>query len=115
MKNKKSNSVMENTRKMWVTHIMQEKGYTETTATWMATRIEALIDYMQYGHAVIAYHKAIDGKFQFVKATLVHYSHDFKKEYDAARVLEAVVYWDVEEQKWKRFRIENFLEWKPVV
>jgi len=33
----------------------------------------------------------------------------------ADEVQEAVMYWDVEERKWKRFRIEIFLEWKAVV
>ncbi|WP_192910077.1 SH3 beta-barrel fold-containing protein, partial [Bacteroides salyersiae] len=39
----------------------------------------------------------------------------FKREYEGNKIQEAVMYWDVEERKWKRFRIENFLEWKPVV
>lgn len=110
-----SNFIMENTKNQWVKLIMQEKGYTEITATWMSNRIEALINHMQYGHAVIAYRRAIDGEFQFVKATLIYYRHDFKREYEGNKIQEAVMYWDVEERKWKRFRIENFLEWKPVV
>ena len=115
MKKRNSNFIMENTKNQWVKLIMQEKGYTEITATWMSNRIEALINHMQYGHAVIAYRRAIDGEFQFVKATLIYYWHDFKREYEGNKIQEAVMYWDVEERKWKRFRIENFLEWKPVV
>ena len=49
---------------------MLEKNYTETCATWMARRIESLIDHMQYGHALIAYHKQ-DGTFRLAKATLL--------------------------------------------
>ena len=85
------------------------------TTKWMTNRIETLIDHMQYGHAVIAYHRSADGEFQFVKATLINYRYDFKREYDATKVQEAVMFYDVEIGKWKRFRIENFLEWKPVV
>ena len=54
MKKRNSNFIMENTKNQWVKLIMQEKGYTEITATWMSNRIEALINHMQYGHAVIA-------------------------------------------------------------
>ena len=115
MKKKRDTSLMERTKEMWKKHIMQEKGYAETTAKWMADRIEALIDHMQYGHVVIAFHRGIDGKFQFVKATLINHGHDFKREYDATRVQEAVMFYDLEEKRWKRFRIENRLEWKPIV
>lgn len=106
---------MEVTKRQWAKHIVQEKGYSDATAVWMVNRIEALIDHMHYGHAVIAYRRAVDDEFMFVKATLIYYKHDFKKEYKAENVMEAVLYWDVEEEKWKRFRLENFLEWKPVV
>ena len=43
MKKRNSNFIMENTKNQWVKLIMQEKGYTEITATWMSNRIEALI------------------------------------------------------------------------
>lgn len=115
MKKRKSEPVMENVKRRWARQIVQEKGYTQTTAIWMAERIEALIDWMQHGYAVIAYRRAIDGEFQFVKATLIYYRYDFKREYEASKVQEAVMYWDVEEGKWKRFRLENFLEWKKTV
>ena len=48
MKKRNSNFIMENTKNQWVKLIMQEKGYTEITATWMSNRIEALINHMQY-------------------------------------------------------------------
>ena len=41
---------------------LQNKGYTQTCAEWMAERIESLIDHMQYGHALIAFYKQ-DGTF----------------------------------------------------
>lgn len=115
MKTKKSVPMMETVKTQWARHIMQEKGYSEATARWMANRIELLIDYMQYGHALIAYRRNTDGEFQFVKATLIYYKHNFKKEYKPDKVQEAVIFWNVEEKKWRRFRIENFMEWKPVV
>lgn len=95
-------------------HIVFEKEYTETCAVWMVKRIEALIDYMQYGHAVIAYYKQ-DGTFCLVRATLRHYETDFGQPYDADKMYTTLVYQDVELQRWNTFRIENFLEWKPVV
>lgn len=115
MKKRNLEPVMENVKRRWTRQIVQEKGYTQTTAIWMAERIEALIDWMQHGYAVIAYRRAIDGEFQLVKATLIYYRYDFKREYEASKVQEAVMYWDVEEGKWKRFRVENFLEWKKCI
>ena len=76
MKKRNLEPVMENVKRRWTRQIVQEKGYTQTTAIWMAERIEALIDWMQHGHAVIAYRRAIDGEFQFVKATLIYYRYD---------------------------------------
>ena len=58
---------------------MQEKNYSENTAKWMAQHLEALLDYMQYGHAVIAFYKQ-NGKFKFVKATLRYYEAEFHKK-----------------------------------
>ena len=88
MKKRNLKPVMENVKRRWTRQIVQEKGYTQTTAIWMVERIEELIDWMQYGYAVIAYRRAIDGEFQFVKATLIYYKHDFKREYEASKVQE---------------------------
>ena len=62
-KSTKNASLHEALRNLWKIRIMLEKNYTETCATWMARRIESLIDHMQYGHALIAYHKQ-DGDIQ---------------------------------------------------
>lgn len=114
MKKKRKNaSLHEAMRNLWKIRIMLEKGYTEACAQWMAHRIEALIDHMQYGHAVIAYHKQ-DGTFKLVKATLLPYKADFRKEYDITKVTGAIVFWNVELQAWRTLQIENFLEWRPV-
>ena len=58
MNRKKPASLHEAIRNLWKIRIMLEKNYTENCATWMAKRIESLIDHMQYGHALIAYHRA---------------------------------------------------------
>ncbi len=71
----------------------------------------SLLDYMQYGHAVIAFYKQ-NGKFKFVKATLRYYEAEFHKKYNPANVEAAVVYWDIDEQGWRTFQMENFLEWR---
>lgn len=113
-KRKKAVSQEEMRKENWKRHIMLEKDYTEPCARWMAERLEALIDYLQYGYAVIAYRKQ-DGKFRLVKATLIYYEAEFKKVYDPNGIRSTVVYWNVEQQAWTTFRIENFLEWKPIV
>ena len=62
-KSTKNAPLHEALRNLWKIRIMLEKNYTETCATWMTQRIESLIDHMQYGHALIAYHKQ-DGTFK---------------------------------------------------
>ena len=64
---------------------MLEKDYTEQCSEWMAERLEALIEYMQYGHAAVAYMKQ-DGTFKLVKGTLVGYEKDFGKQYDPMEI-----------------------------
>lgn len=110
---KKSASLHEALRNLWKTRIMIEKEYTETCTTWMAERIEDLIDHMQYGYALIAYYKQ-DGTFKLVKATLIPYEAEFRRAYDIVRVTSTLVYWDVEQQAWRSFQLVNFLEWRPV-
>lgn len=100
-------------RKLWKIRIMTEKGYTENCAGWMVQRVEELIDYMQYGCALVAYHRQ-DGTFKLVKATLLPYREAFRKEYDILNVTGTVIYWDIDLQAWRSFLIENFLEWRQV-
>lgn len=113
MKKGKHTSPCEEARRLWKIRIMLEKSYTENCAAWMAERIEKLIDHMQYGCALIAYHRQ-DGTFRLVRATLIPYKNAFGKEYDIAKVAGTVAYWDIEQQAWRTFLIENFLEWRPV-
>ena len=98
----------------WKRRIVMEKSYPESTAQWMAERLERLLDHMMYGHAMIAYHKQ-NGDFRFVKGTLIYYEAEFHKAYDPTKIDGAVVYWDVEQQGWRTFQVENFMEWRPVV
>lgn len=113
MKKKKAASLHEALRNLWKIRIMLEKGHSEECAEWMTGRIESLLNHMQYGYALIAYHKQ-DGTFKFVKATLLPYQTMFQKEYDIMRVTGTIVYWDVDLQKWRNFQLENFLEWRPI-
>ena len=112
-KQKKSASLHEALRNLWKIRIMLQKGYTETCASWMAKRIEELIDHMQYGYALIAYYKQ-DGTFKLVKATLIPYETGFGRKYEITRVTGTLIYWDVEQQAWRSFQLENFLEWRPI-
>lgn len=114
MRNKKSASKIEASKENWKRHIMLEKEYTQGCALWMAERIAALVEHMQYGHALIAYRKQ-DGTFQLVKGTLIYYEGEFRRAYDASRIRSTVVYWSVEQQGWRTFQLENFLEWRPMV
>lgn len=108
---KRAASQSEAMRQKWERRIMQQKEHSENTAQWMAQRLEDLLDHMQYGHAVIAFHKQ-DGTFKFVKATLIYYEAEFHKRYNPASVAGTVVYWDMDEQGWRTFQMENFLEWR---
>ena len=80
----------------------------------MAQRINSLLEYMQYGYALIAYRKQ-DGSFYMGKGTLVSYESDFKKKHDMTSIKAHVAYWDAEQQGWRTFLIENFMEWRPIV
>ena len=56
-----------------------------------------------------------NGDFYMGRGPLIHYEADFHRKYDIERIQNHVVYWDIEQQGWRTFQIENFLEWKPVV
>lgn len=114
MNQKRQKSQSEILRKKWSARIVLEKNYTKECAGWMAERLESLIDHMSYGHATIAYRKQ-DGTFQLVTGTLIYYEQEFHKPYEINRIEGAVAYWDVEQQAWRTFQVENFMEWKPSV
>lgn len=101
-------------KERWMKRIVHEKDYTPECAHWMAEGLERLLNYMQYGHAAIAYRKQ-DGTFQLVTGTLIYYENDFRRSYDPTRIQGPVLYWDVEKQAWRTFQIENFMDWKPII
>ena len=110
---KRPASQTESMKLRWKRRIVFEKGYTEKCAEWMAERLEELPDHLQYGHAVIAYRKQ-NGDFRLVKATLIYYEAEFHKKYDPTKIEGTVVYWNVDEQRWTTFQVENFMEWRPM-
>lgn len=111
-KRKKRISASEKTSLLWKRRIMKEKGISEKLAASQVEKLEKLIDYMQYGHALIAYYKQNE-IFCLSNATLAGYEHHFHLHYDRNRVKSTVVFWDNEQEGWRTFQIENFLEWRP--
>lgn len=102
-------------KRLLVVRIMQEKEYTEECARWIVDRVEGLVDYMQYGHALLAY-KRQDGEFRLAKGTLLCHERAFGKVYSPEQMKGGIlVYWDVEAQGWRNLLVENFLEWRPVL
>lgn len=99
---------------VWKRRIKAEKGYSDAIVERIAGRLESLAKYMQYGHAIIAYHKQ-DGTFQLATGTLISYPREFKHPYNMQDVHSAFIYWSMEAEGWRTFQIENFLEWKPIV
>ena len=80
--------------------------------TWHKRLID-LIDHMQYGYALIAFHKQ-GTIFKMVKATLMPYESFFHRFYEMERIESTIVYWDVESQAWRSFQLENLLTGAPV-
>lgn len=104
----------ENTKSLWQKRILENTTLSADSAQWMVQRINSLLEYMQYGYALIAYRKQ-DGSFYMGRGTLFFYENDFRQKHDIADIKAHVVYWDAEQQGWRTFLIENFLEWRPIV
>lgn len=100
--------------KLWEKRVLENTTLKPETARWMAQRIESLLNYMQYGYALIAYRKQ-DGSFYMGRGTLHYYEQDFHRKHDIADIKGHIAYWDAEKQGWRTFLVENFLEWKPIV
>ena len=119
-------SKTEKTKKLWEKRITENTTLSMESVQWMAQRINSLLEYMRYGYALIAYRKQ-DGSFYMGRGTLVSYESDFKKKHDmtsikahvaywdASDVYKRQAYWDAEQQGWRTFLIENFMEWRPIV
>ena len=101
-------------KKLWEKRITENTTLSMESVQWMAQRINSLLEYMQYGYALIAYRKQ-DGSFYMGRGTLVSYESDFKKKHDMTSIKAHVAYWDAEQQGWRTFLIENFMEWRPIV
>lgn len=99
---------------LWKQRIREETDFSEETIAWMTKRILLLAEHMQYGCALIAYKKQ-NGVFLLRRGTLVYYEADFHRRYDIKRIVSHVVYWDIEQQGWRTFQLENFMEWQPLV
>lgn len=112
--NKKQEEQRDRLTEVWKKRIVVEKGYSETIAERIANRVKALAEYMQYGHAIIAFYKQ-NGNFQLVTGTLISYHREFRHSYDMQQVHSTFVFWCMEEKGWRSFQIENFLDWKPIV
>ncbi len=110
---KKMVSTHETTVEKWKKRFILEKEYSEECAGYLAQRLADLIDHMQYGYALIAFHKQ-NTTFQLAKATLIPYESFFRMPYEIKRIESTVAYWDVEQQAWRSFQLENLLEWRPV-
>ena len=104
----------EKTKKLWEKRITENTTLSMESVQWMAQRINSLLEYMRYGYALIAYRKQ-DGSFYMGRGTLVSYESDFKKKHDMTSIKAHVAYWDAEQQGWRTFLIENFMEWRPIV
>ncbi|WP_300702686.1 SH3 beta-barrel fold-containing protein [Bacteroides sp.] len=115
-KESEEKSVMKNEKikKLWEKRVLENTELKPETARWMAQRIELLLDYMQYGYALIAYSKQ-DGSFYMGRGTLRYYEQDFHRKHNIVDIKAHVAYWDAEQQGWRTFQVENFLEWRPIV
>lgn len=99
---------------LWKRRIVQEKGYPESIAERITRRLKSLAEYMQYGHAIIAFYKK-DGTFQLVTGTLISYQREFQHPFSVQQVHSVFTFWCMEAKGWRTFQIENFLEWKPMI
>lgn len=107
-------SKTEKAKKLWEKRITENTTLSMESVQWMAQRINSLLEYMRYGYALIAYRKQ-DGSFYMGRGTLVSYESDFKKKHDVTSIKAHIAYWDAEQQGWRTFLIENFMEWRPIV
>ena len=91
---------------VWKRRIVSEKGYSETIAERIAEKVKSLANYMQYGHAIIAYYRQ-NGNFQLVTGTLISYNRDFHHSYDMTQVHSTFIFWCMEEKDRKSTRLNS--------
>ncbi|MCS2865375.1 SH3 beta-barrel fold-containing protein [Bacteroides thetaiotaomicron] len=92
---------------VWKKRIVSEKGYSETIAERIAEKVKSLADYMQYGHAIIAYYRQ-NGSFQLVTGTLISYSKDFHHSYDMKQVHSTFIFGAWKRKDGEPFRLRIF-------
>lgn len=114
MKKKLKRSKADDCMKVWKKRIAAIKGITEKRAEKVAQNNIELIERMFYGNAMIAFHKQ-DGTFCMEEGTLVGYEKYFHREYDITTRQTSIVYWSQKQHGWRRFMIENLIEWKAIV
>jgi len=103
----------ESRRERWTRSICLERSISQKLVQERIYRLESLLDHMLHGHAVVAFHRK-DGEFRLTKATLIRYDWFFRKPFSINEIKHTIPYWDVSEQGWRTFELENFLEWRPV-
>lgn len=99
---------------VWKRRMMVEKKLPETDAAKMAQSCLELIEHMRYQHVMLVYYKQ-DGTFCLEQGTLIGYKNFFQHEYSISAQQTSIVYWNVRDQEWRRFRIGNLKEWKPIL
>ena len=70
--------VRERMAEKWKKRFMFEKGYSEECAEYMAQRLIDLIDHMQYGYALIAFHKQGNTEDNYISRFFVRGNVDMK-------------------------------------
>lgn len=98
---------------VWKKRMIAEKGCSEKYAEEITQRCIELIERMSYGHAMIAFHKQ-DGTFRMEQGTMVGYEKFFHKPFQITPNQLSVIFWDTNLHAWRRFMIENLIEWKPI-
>lgn len=98
----------------WTNHILTEKECDASVAQWKAKCLAELADFLPYGYAIVAYYQQT-GEFKFIKATLLHYEHTFGKTFKKSNITSTLPLWNIDENRWVTLRIENLLDWRPVV
>lgn len=114
MKRKLNKSKSEACKLVWKKRIASEKGISEKCAEKIAQKCLEMTNRMLYGNVMIAFYKQ-DGTFCLEKGTLVGYEKFFHRDFSLTSGQESVVYWNSEQQAWRRFMIGNLLEWKAIV
>lgn len=115
MKNRKKQiSKINSCVSVWKKRMIAEKGFSEKYAEEIAIKCVKLIERMSYGNAMIAFYRQ-DGTYCMEQGTLVGYEKFFHKAYQITPNQLSIIYWNMNLHVWRRFMIENLMEWKAIV